>query len=192
MDVRIYLTIAAFLFSMGIYGVLSRRNAIGVLLSVELMANAVNINLVAFSRYATAEVGQVFALFSIALTVAEVAVGLALVVLLYRSRRDILVDLKLPAADSDNQSLSPQTLYDVKVTYWNVPEREDRASSSEVLLCRTANSTADGAKSNIVEELIAVQGQAVELGGYYRPKAAKCESVMRPSATFNAALAQWS
>ena len=93
MDVRIYLTIAAILFSMGIYGVLSRRNAIGVLLSVELMANAVNINLVAFSRYATAEVGQVFALFSIALTVAEVAVGLALVVLLYRSRRDILVDL---------------------------------------------------------------------------------------------------
>jgi len=66
--------------------------------------------------------------------------------------RDILVDLKLPAADSENQSLSPQTLYDVKVTYWNVPEREDRASSSEVRLCRTAKSTADGAKSNVVEE----------------------------------------
>ena len=47
-------------------------------------------------------------------------------------------------------------------------------------------------ESNIVEELIAVQGQAVELGGYYRSNAAKCESVMRPSATFNAALAQWS
>ena len=47
-------------------------------------------------------------------------------------------------------------------------------------------------ESNIVEELIAVQGQAVELGGYYRPNAAKCEAVMRPSATFNAALAQWS
>jgi isocitrate dehydrogenase len=46
-------------------------------------------------------------------------------------------------------------------------------------------------ESNIVEELIAVQGQAVELGGYYRPSAAKCEAVMRPSATFNAALSQW-
>lgn len=87
-----YLLLAAALFSVGVYGVLSRRNAIGVLLSVELMANAVNINLVAFSRAHGAALGQVFALFSIALTVAEVVVGLALVILLYRSRRDVLVD----------------------------------------------------------------------------------------------------
>ncbi|MEB2313536.1 MAG: NADH-quinone oxidoreductase subunit NuoK [Sorangiineae bacterium] len=87
-----YLLLAAALFSIGVYGVLSRRNAIGVLLSVELMANAVNINLVAFSRAHGTALGQVFALFSIAITVAEVVVGLALVILLYRSRRDVLVD----------------------------------------------------------------------------------------------------
>jgi NADH:ubiquinone oxidoreductase subunit K len=87
-----YLLLSAALFSLGIYGVLSRRNAVGLLLSVELMANAVNINLVAFSRYHGGAVGQVFALFAIALTVAEVVVGLALVILLYRSKKDVAVD----------------------------------------------------------------------------------------------------
>lgn len=80
------------LFCIGVFGVLSRRNAIGILLSVELMANAVNINLVAFSRFQGGVVGQVFAVFAIALTVAEVVVGLALVILLYRSRKDVRVD----------------------------------------------------------------------------------------------------
>jgi len=93
MDVRVYLTVAAVLFALGVYGILSRRNAIGVLLAVELMANAVNINLVAFSRYAVGAMGQVFALFAIALTVTEVVVGLAIVVLLYRSRSDVLIEL---------------------------------------------------------------------------------------------------
>jgi NADH-quinone oxidoreductase subunit K len=92
MMVQWLLTVAAMLFAIGIYGVASRRNAIGVLLSVELMANAVNMNLVAFSMRAGVD-AHVFVLFAIALTVAEVVVGLALVVLLYRSRRNVLISL---------------------------------------------------------------------------------------------------
>jgi NADH-quinone oxidoreductase subunit K len=87
-----YLFLSSALFCIGIYGVLSHKNAVGILLGVELMANAVNINLVAFSRFQGGVLGQVFAVFTIAITVAEVVVGLALVILLYRSRRDILVD----------------------------------------------------------------------------------------------------
>ena len=83
------LLVGAALFALGLFGVLSRKNVIGVLIGVELMANAVNINLVAFSHHHGGEVGQVFALFTIALTVAEVAVGLALVILLHRSRRTV-------------------------------------------------------------------------------------------------------
>lgn len=92
-ELRLFLTVAAALFSMGIYGVLTRRNAIGVLLSVELMANAVNLNLVAFGTYLAGPNGGAFTLFAIALTVTEVAVGLALVVLLYRTRRNVLINL---------------------------------------------------------------------------------------------------
>lgn len=88
-DVQFFLLLAALLFSIGVFGLLTRRNAIGILLSVELMANAVNINLVAFSRVHGGATGQVFALFAIALTVAEVAVGLALVILMARLRRNI-------------------------------------------------------------------------------------------------------
>ncbi|MCO4748376.1 MAG: NADH-quinone oxidoreductase subunit NuoK [Proteobacteria bacterium] len=86
------LTVAAILFALGIYGVTTRKNAIGILVSVELMANAVNLNLVAFSQHWGAT-GQSFALFAIALTVAEVVVGLALVVLLYRTRKNVNIDL---------------------------------------------------------------------------------------------------
>jgi len=86
----LYLTTA--MFCIGVFGVLSRRNAIGILLGVELMMNAVNINLVAFSRFHGGHVGQVFAVFAIALTVAEVVVGLALVILLYRSNRGVAVE----------------------------------------------------------------------------------------------------
>ncbi|MCO4747547.1 MAG: NADH-quinone oxidoreductase subunit NuoK [Proteobacteria bacterium] len=89
---QVVLTIAAVLFALGIYGVTTRRNAIGILLSVELMANAVNLNLIAFAQTLGSD-GQTFALFSIALTVAEVVVGLALVVLLYRTRKGIDIDL---------------------------------------------------------------------------------------------------
>ena len=87
-----YLLLAAALFCIGVYGLLTRRNVIGILLSVELMANAVNLNLVAFSRFLGDLGGQVFALFSLSLTVAEVAVGLAIVVLLYRARSTINAD----------------------------------------------------------------------------------------------------
>jgi NADH-quinone oxidoreductase subunit K len=89
---QVVLTIAAVLFALGIYGVTTRKNAIGILLSVELMANAVNLNLIAFAQQLGSD-GQVFALFAIALTVAEVVVGLALVVLLYRTRKGIDIDL---------------------------------------------------------------------------------------------------
>ena len=86
------LLLGAALFAIGVYGVLSRRNAIGLLIGVELMANAVNINLITFARHHGGAARQVFALFTIALTVAEVAVGLALVILLHRTRRAIEVD----------------------------------------------------------------------------------------------------
>ena len=87
MTLTAYLILAAAVFCCGLYGVLTRRNAIGMLIGVELMANAGNINLIAFSRFLGQVDGQVFTLFSIALTVAEVVVGLALVLLLYRSRK---------------------------------------------------------------------------------------------------------
>lgn len=87
-----YLLVAALMFAIGVFGLLTRRNALGILLSIELMANAVNVNLVAFSRYLGDHRGQLFALFAIALTVAEVVVGLALVVLIHRSKKTIDAD----------------------------------------------------------------------------------------------------
>jgi NADH-quinone oxidoreductase subunit K len=90
-----YLVLAAFLFCSGLYGALARRNAIAALMGIELMLNAVNINLVAFWRYSeTVESleGQVFALFVIAVAAAEVAVGLALVISVYRGRRTVNLD----------------------------------------------------------------------------------------------------
>ena len=92
MPIQAYILLAAALFCLGIYGLLTRRNAVGLLLSIELMANAVNINLVAFSHHHGGQLGQVFAIFAMAITVAEVVVGLALVILLYRARKDVLVD----------------------------------------------------------------------------------------------------
>jgi len=82
------LLLATALFSIGLFGLLSRRQPIPILLSVELMANAANVVFVSFGRFRGGSTGQVFAVFSIALTVAEVAVGLALVILLYRSYHD--------------------------------------------------------------------------------------------------------
>ncbi len=87
-----YLLLSAALFSIGVYGLLTRRNTIAILLSVEIMANAVNLNLVAFSHHLADLGGQVFTLFTISLTVAEVVVGLAIVVLLYRSQNNIQAD----------------------------------------------------------------------------------------------------
>ena len=80
-----FLILAAVLFSIGVYGVLARRNGVLVLMSVELMLNAVNINLVAFSAYLHNAAGQVFALFVITIAAAEVGVGLAIVLLIYRN-----------------------------------------------------------------------------------------------------------
>lgn len=88
------LMFSAVLFSAGVYGVLARRNAVLVLMSIELMLNAVNVNLVAFSGYLrdAALTGQVFALFVIAVAAAEVGIGLAIVILIYRNRETINVD----------------------------------------------------------------------------------------------------
>jgi NADH:ubiquinone oxidoreductase subunit K len=83
---------SAALFSAGVYGVLARRNGVLVLMSIELMLNAVTINLVAFSQYLNDVVGQVFALFVIAVAAAEVGIGLAIVILIYRNRETINVD----------------------------------------------------------------------------------------------------
>ena len=83
---------AAALFCIGIYGVLARRNAVLVLMSVELMLNAVNVNLVAFSASLKNLSGVVFALFLVAVAAAEVGVGLAIVILLYRNRESSDVD----------------------------------------------------------------------------------------------------
>jgi NADH-quinone oxidoreductase subunit K len=89
-----YLMFAAALFSIGLFGVLARRNAIAILLGVELMLNAVNINLVAFWRYSdvTAMAGQVFAVIVFAVAAAEVSVGLALVISVYRRRNTVVAD----------------------------------------------------------------------------------------------------
>ena len=84
-----FLVLSAFLFCCGIYGVLARRNAVLVLMSVELMINSVNMNLIAFSVYQDNVIGHVFALFAIAVAAAEVGVGLAIVLLIYRNRRSI-------------------------------------------------------------------------------------------------------
>lgn len=84
-----FLLLSAVLFCIGVYGVLARRNGVLVLMSIELILNAVNINLVAFGAYNQDISGQVFALFVIAVAAAEVGVGLAIVLLIYRNRRSI-------------------------------------------------------------------------------------------------------
>ncbi|MDP8991564.1 MAG: NADH-quinone oxidoreductase subunit NuoK [Actinomycetota bacterium] len=84
-----FLLLAAFLFAVGVYGVLARKNGVLVLMSIELILNAVNINLVAFGLFRETVVGQVFALFVIAVAAAEVGVGLAIVLLIYRNRQSI-------------------------------------------------------------------------------------------------------
>ncbi len=84
-----FLLLAAFLFCVGVYGVLARKNGVLVLMSVELILNAVNVNLVAFGAFHNTVVGQVFALFVIAIAAAEVGVGLAIVLLIYRNKQSI-------------------------------------------------------------------------------------------------------
>lgn len=89
-----YLMVAAILFCIGLYGALVKRNAVIVLLSIELMLNAVNLNLVAFSKYGVVPslTGQIFTLFTIAVAAAEVAVGIAILIALFRARGTVNVD----------------------------------------------------------------------------------------------------
>jgi NADH-quinone oxidoreductase subunit K len=87
-----YLALAALVFAIGLFGVFTRRNAVGILLGIELMLNAVNINLAAFARFHADPAGLVFALFTIAITVAEVGLGLAIVIAIFRVRRTIDAD----------------------------------------------------------------------------------------------------
>jgi NADH-quinone oxidoreductase subunit K len=89
-----YLILAAALFCIGVFGALARRNAVGVLMGIELMLNAVNINLIAFWRYTSVAVltGQVFAIFVITVAAAEAAVGLALIIAIYRQRNTVNVE----------------------------------------------------------------------------------------------------
>ena len=87
-----FLMLGAILFCLGVYGVMARKNAVLVLMSIELILNAVNINLIAFGAYWHAISGSVFALFVIAIAAAEVGVGLAIVLLIYRNRRSVDLD----------------------------------------------------------------------------------------------------
>ena len=92
MPLGAYLVLAAAVFAIGLFGVLTRRNAVGILLGIELMLNAVNINLVAFARFRADLAGMIFTLFTISITVAEVAVGLAIVIVIFRVRRTVEAD----------------------------------------------------------------------------------------------------
>ncbi|HTE20868.1 MAG TPA: NADH-quinone oxidoreductase subunit NuoK [Armatimonadota bacterium] len=89
-----FLVVAAGLFCIGVYGVLTRRNAVAILMSIELMLNAANINLIAFARYTDGRLmaGQAFSIFVITVAAAEAAVGLAVVMCIYRNIQNINVD----------------------------------------------------------------------------------------------------
>jgi NADH:ubiquinone oxidoreductase subunit K len=89
-----YVLFAAALFCIGLFGVLARKNAVAILMGIELMLNAVNINLIAFWRYLSPEniAGQVFAIMVFAVAAAEVAVGLALIISVYRRRDTVVAD----------------------------------------------------------------------------------------------------
>ncbi|MDH4223704.1 MAG: NADH-quinone oxidoreductase subunit NuoK [candidate division Zixibacteria bacterium] len=94
MGLNHYLALSALLFCIGIFGVLTRRNAIGILMSIELLFNAVNINFVAFARFINPQeiTGQIFTIFVITVAAAEAAVGLAIIILIYRQHKGVEVD----------------------------------------------------------------------------------------------------
>ncbi len=92
MGLQPYILLSATIFCIGLFGVTTRRNTIGILLGVELMMNAVNINLVAFARYTGVAAGMIFTVFTICITVTEAALGLAIVILLFRVRRTVMAD----------------------------------------------------------------------------------------------------
>lgn len=92
MPLSAYLTLSAILFSIGLFGVITRRNTVGILLGIELMLNAVNINLVAFSAHLQNLQGQIFAMMVLTVAAAEAAVGLAILVTYFRNRGNIAVE----------------------------------------------------------------------------------------------------
>lgn len=89
-----YIVLSSILFGIGVFGVLTRRNAIGILMSLELIFNAVNINMVAFSKFLTPEnvYGELFAIFIIAVAAAESVLGLAIILAIYRNKQTVNVD----------------------------------------------------------------------------------------------------
>lgn len=89
-----FIGLSAALFAIGLYGAISRKNAIAVLVSIELMLSAVNINLVAFNKFLTPDafLGQIFAIFVITVAAAEVGLGLAIVIAIYRNRKTVDLD----------------------------------------------------------------------------------------------------
>ena len=92
MPVAAPLLLSAFMFACGVYGVLARRHGVMLLMSVELMITAANINLITFSQLLQDQVGNIIALFIIAVTAAEVGIGIAIVMMLYRQRSTVAVD----------------------------------------------------------------------------------------------------
>ncbi|MEQ6376985.1 NADH-quinone oxidoreductase subunit NuoK [Bacillaceae bacterium S4-13-58] len=94
LPINVYLILALILFCIGLFGALTKRNTVIVLISIELMLNAVNINLVAFSKYGMnpSITGQIFSLFTITVAAAEAAVGLAILIALYRNRSTVQID----------------------------------------------------------------------------------------------------
>ena len=91
-SLKLVLLFSAGLFAIGVYGVLARRHAVLVLMSIELMLNAVNVNLVAFAQTFKDVTGQVFALFVITVAAAEVGIGLAIIILIFRNRETVNID----------------------------------------------------------------------------------------------------
>jgi len=126
MHVAYPVVLAALLFSVGVYGVLARRNAILVLMSVELMLNAVNLNLVIFDAWLkdTLRSGQVLTLFVIVMAAAEVGLGLAIILLVFRNRATISVDSLRELADRDETEAAPPALPPPAPVADPVPEPE--------------------------------------------------------------------
>ncbi|MCF8010703.1 MAG: NADH-quinone oxidoreductase subunit NuoK [Clostridiales bacterium] len=94
MSLTHYVMLSAILFSIGLFGVLAKKNAVSVLICIELMLNAVNINFIAFSKYITPAdfMGQIFAIFVITVAAAEVGVGLAIIIAIYRNNLPVDLD----------------------------------------------------------------------------------------------------
>ena len=127
--------VAALLFSVGVYGVLARRNAILVLMSVELMLNAVNLNLVTFDIWFQDRLhgGQVLTLFTIVIAAAEIGLGLAIVLLVFRNRRNVDVDRLRALSERETDPGEPETRSEQSEQSEHVdgPDRQEKAGAVE-------------------------------------------------------------